>query len=83
MRFIDYMARFVSLAAAYESERFGSTKIGYPTVEYREGKLGSGAVFADEAAKTREMASNHKRIEAWRASEGYEIAARVSCGRRG
>ena len=83
LRFIDYMARFVSLAAAYESERFGSTKIGYPTVEYREGKLGSGAVFADESAKTREMASNHKRIEAWRASEGYEIAARVSCGRRG
>jgi len=47
-------------------------------MEYKEGRLGSGAVFADEAAKTREMASNYKRIEAWRGSEGYEIAARVS-----
>ncbi|WWD18448.1 hypothetical protein CI109_102900 [Kwoniella shandongensis] len=76
LRFTDYLNRFVRLAAYQESLHTGTTKIGCPSVSYREGQLGSGAVFADEAAKQREMWANGYRIDAWRKTKSYKLYAK-------
>lgn len=78
-RFTDWLQRFVSLAAHHEYTTTGSTKIGFPSVSFKSGGgvLGSGAVFADEAAKQREMQLNAPRIEAWRKTKGYRLFAKV------
>ncbi|KAK8858558.1 hypothetical protein IAR55_002787 [Kwoniella newhampshirensis] len=77
LRFTDYLSRFVRLAAYQESLHTGTTKIGYPTASYRDGQLGSGAVFADETAKQREMWANGHRIDAWRKTRSYKLYARL------
>jgi len=77
-RFIDYIARFARLAAHHEYTQMGETKIGYPSKAYTEGRLGSGAVFADETHETREMACNTARIDVWRHTRGYKLAVEVS-----
>jgi hypothetical protein len=58
----------VRLAAGYEEETFGSTKIGYATVPFMEGQLGSGSFVED----SKEIALNAGRIEGWRRSDNYE-----------
>jgi len=77
-RFVDYIARYVRLAAHHEYTQTGETKIGYPSQPYTEGRLGSGAVFADETHKSREMACNAIRIEVWRHTRGYRLAVEAS-----
>ena len=56
------------LAARYEEETFGSTKIGYATMPFTEGQLGSGTFVED----SKEIAANAGRIEGWRRSHNYE-----------
>ena len=82
-RFTEYVLRFVRLAARYEEDYLGSTKIGYPTSSFtvaNDGycQLGSGLVFPDDTLATRELAVNAKRIEGWRRSKMYEHYATVS-----
>ncbi|WVQ71892.1 hypothetical protein IAR50_001434 [Cryptococcus sp. DSM 104548] len=73
LRFTDYLHRFVRLAAYQEYAHTGSSKIGYPTIHYHDGQLGSGVVFADEHMKQREMWANGHRIDAWRKTNSYKL----------
>jgi Stabilization of polarity axis len=80
-RFTDYLFRFIRLASRYEEEAFASTSIGYPSVSYSAangGRLGSGAVFSDDASRMREMAANVGRIEGWRLTRSYQLWRQVS-----
>jgi hypothetical protein len=77
-RFVDYITRFLRLAAHHEYTQTGETKIGHPSQPYIEGRLGSGAVFADESHKSREMACNATRIDVWKHTRGYQLAVEVS-----
>ena len=78
LRFTDYISRFTRLAAYQEFAHTGSTKIGYPSVLYRDGQLGSGTVFADESIRQREMWANGHRIDAWRRTKSYRLYTKVS-----
>jgi hypothetical protein len=85
-RFTDYVARFVRLAARYDEEVNGLTKIGFPTLSFSERygdrpRLGSGAVFNDESAAAREMMANASRIEAWKKTKMCEYYEPVRCYR--
>lgn len=57
----------------------GSTTIDHPNRPFSDGKLGSGATFADEALVSREMPSNSWRISSWRKTSYYESYAKVHC----
>ncbi|GAA5945753.1 hypothetical protein JCM3775_005839 [Rhodotorula graminis] len=78
-RFTDYVSRFVRLASRYEEDSTSTTTIGFVSAPFtaaaagREGdaSLGSGIVFADEAAGAREVAANGPRIEAWMRTPSY------------
>ncbi|KAI0631091.1 spindle pole body interacting protein [Trametes polyzona] len=77
-KFIEYVIRFVRVAARYEEDLLGSTSIAWPTVPYSERpgekpRLGSGAYFADDATCARDLAVNATRIEAWRRTECYKL----------
>ncbi|WVW84697.1 hypothetical protein I302_106731 [Kwoniella bestiolae CBS 10118] len=76
LRFVDYLNRFVRIASHQEYTQTGSTKIGYPSVPYRDGVLGSGAVFADDQSKQRELWTNTHRVEAWRKTRSYKMFAK-------
>lgn len=78
LRMVDFVSRFVRLAAYQEYQQTGVVKIGYPSIAYREGRLGSGVVFADETTKQREMRVNTHRIDAWRRTRSYKLYAKVS-----
>ncbi|KAF8343108.1 docking domain of Afi1 for Arf3 in vesicle trafficking-domain-containing protein [Cantharellus anzutake] len=68
LKFADYVGRFVRLAARYEEEIHGSTKIGFPTISCSEGQLGSGFSLDD----MKELTANAGRIEGWRRTPCYE-----------
>ncbi|KAJ2960119.1 hypothetical protein NQZ79_g4476 [Umbelopsis isabellina] len=72
-KFEEYMQRFVRLAALYEIETYHSTKIGSTTSRIADplGIQGESLVFADEAARQREVAANTNRIEGWRQTISY------------
>ncbi|ORY28496.1 putative cell polarity protein [Naematelia encephala] len=76
LRFTDYINRFVRLAAYQEYMHTGSTRIGFPTMPFRQSMLGSGAVFPDEQTKQREMWANGHRIDAWRKTKSYKLFAK-------
>ncbi|KAH8996382.1 spindle pole body interacting protein [Lactarius akahatsu] len=70
-RFVEYVWRFVRLASRYEEDVLGTTTIGFPGGSFTEGPgvtshLGSGIVFLDDAAGSREVLANASRIEGWR-----------------
>lgn len=75
----DYIQRFVRLAAVYEEEVLGSTKIGFNSISTSDpmSVLGTGIVFTDEAAKQRELSGNINRIEGWRATISYKYYQKV------
>lgn len=78
LRMVDFVSRFVRLAAYQEYQQTGVVKIGYPSVPYREGRLGSGVIFVDEPTKQREMRANAHRIDAWRRTKSYKLYVKVS-----
>jgi hypothetical protein len=78
LRMVDFVSRFVRLAAHQEYLQMGSCKIGYPSVVYREGQLGSGIVFVDETMRQRETRANQHRIDAWKRTKSYKLYAKVS-----
>lgn len=79
LRFAEWLSRFTRLAADQECRHTGSTKIGFPTRPFRDGALGSGAVFSDDATRQKEMWANGHRIDAWRRTKGYKTFAKVRC----
>jgi hypothetical protein len=83
---MEYLQRFVRLAARYEEEAYGSTKIGYRSIMFSEGSgsysvLGSGMIFPDDSVALKEIALNANRIESWRKTKMYEYYAEVSSRR--
>lgn len=80
-KFEEYMQRFVRLAALYEIETYHSTKIGSTTSRIADplGIQGESLVFADEAARQREVAANTNRIEGWRQTISYRYYQKVIC----
>lgn len=81
-RFVDYVQRFIRLAARYEEDYLGKTNIGYPSTAFIHlgdgtSQLGSGLVFTDEASAVRELAFNVTRIDGWRRTKMYEYFAEV------
>lgn len=81
-RFAEYVWRFVKLASRYEEDLLGTTTIGFPGVSFNEGpgdtsQLGSGVVFLDDAAGSREVTANASRIEGWRRTAMYRMYQEV------
>lgn len=79
---MEFVQRFMRLAARYEEEYLGTTKIGYPSCAFSAGmdgygQLGSGLSFSEDAAIAKELAFNANRIEGWRRSKMYELYAEV------
>ncbi|EGO29734.1 hypothetical protein SERLADRAFT_365750 [Serpula lacrymans var. lacrymans S7.9] len=72
MRFTEYIARFVRLAARYEEIALGSTQVSYTCTPFKDGHLGSGIFFPDEASGNKELVSNAARIEGWRRTQSYQ-----------
>lgn len=65
------------LSSRYEEVATGSTLLGFPSVPFAEGSLGSGVVFPDEALASRELAANGSRIEGWRRTKAYQYCTSV------
>jgi len=67
------------LAARYEEEIQGSTKLNYSSYSFNPEvlKLGSGIFFPDEATAARELVANASRMEGWRRTECYKFCAMV------
>lgn len=79
---MEYALRFVRLAARYEEDLYGSTKIGYPSSTFSDGpggytQLGSGLMFLDDSAGAKELVANANRIEGWRRTKMYEYYSAV------
>jgi hypothetical protein len=82
---MEFVTRFVRLAARYEEETYGSTKISFPSSNFSPGtpnsqpQLGSGMIFVDEATYMRELSANASRIEGWRKTNSYQYCLAVCC----
>jgi hypothetical protein len=79
---VEYLWRFVRLASRYEEDTLGTTTIGFPGASFNEGpgdssQLGSGIVFLDDAAGSREVLANASRIEGWRRTAMYRMFQEV------
>lgn len=77
-RFVDYVARFVRLASRYEEDVLGATTIGFPSAPFNEGpgdtsQLGTGVIFLDDVAGSREVTANSSRIEGWRRTPTHRM----------
>ena len=81
MRFTEYVARLVRLAARYEEETYGTTQLNFSSTAFSPGsppQLGSGMLFSDDAAGVRELSANASRIEGWRKTNTYQYCLQVS-----
>lgn len=78
LRFTEYMKRFCSLASFQEYSHQGRTRIGFPPLPFKNGRLGSGTVFPDDAYRQREMRTNGHKIDAWRRTDSYKLYVKVS-----
>ena len=64
------------LAARYDEEVNGSTKLGWSTTSFADRgdrpRLGSGLPFLDDPAGVRELQANASRIEGWKQTKMCE-----------
>ena len=70
----DYIIRFTRIAAAFEESLFGASALDIGAAEAdagAHGVRGHGYVWADDAAKARELWANAWRIEGWRVTRSY------------
>lgn len=79
---MEYVWRFIRLASRYEEDNLGTTTVGFPGASFNEGpgdssQLGSGKVFLDDAAGSREALANSSRIEGWRRTAMYRMFQEV------
>jgi hypothetical protein len=80
---VDYVWRFVRLASRYEEDTHGTTTIDFPTSPFNEGpgitsQLGSGVVFIDDVAGSREVMAYASRFEGWRRTPMYRTFQEVA-----
>ncbi|KAK8088778.1 Spindle pole body interacting protein [Apiospora hydei] len=69
----DWVLKFTRIAAAFEESVYGASAlyIGGDEFEHVAGAGGHGYVWADDAAKQKELAGNVCRIEGWRNTRSY------------
>lgn len=78
----DWVVKFTRIAAAFEESVYGASAlyIGGDEVNHMPGHAGHGYVWADDAAKQKELAGNVCRIEGWRNTRSYYSYIQVSKG---
>ncbi len=76
----DWVVKFTRIAAAFEESVYGASAlyIGGDEVGHAAGHAGHGYVWADDAAKQKELAGNVYRIEGWRNTRSYYSYIQVS-----
>ncbi|KAI8963946.1 spindle pole body interacting protein [Daldinia sp. FL1419] len=67
----DWVVRFTRIAAAFEETVYGASALYIGGDEFETPAGGHGYVWADEAAKQKELAGNVCRIEGWRNTRSY------------
>lgn len=70
----DWIGRFTRMAAVFEESIYGASALyigGEVADAGAYGVAGHGYVWADDAARTRELAGNAHRIEGWRNTRSY------------
>ncbi|KAK6950039.1 hypothetical protein Daesc_008362 [Daldinia eschscholtzii] len=67
----DWVVRFTRIAAAFEETVYGASALYIGGDEFETATGGHGYVWADEAAKQKELAGNVCRIEGWRNTRSY------------
>ncbi|KAI1653166.1 spindle pole body interacting protein [Daldinia decipiens] len=67
----DWVVRFTRIAAAFEETVYGASALYIGGDEFETLTGGHGYVWADEAAKQKELAGNVCRIEGWRNTRSY------------
>ncbi|KAJ3551989.1 hypothetical protein NPX13_g11225 [Xylaria arbuscula] len=67
----DWVVRFTRIAAAFEESVYGASALYIGGEEHEQITGGHGFVWADEAAKQKELAGNVYRIEGWRNTRSY------------
>lgn len=67
----DWVVRFTRIAAAFEESVYGASALYIGGDEHEKITGGHGFVWADEAAKQKELAGNVYRIEGWRNTRSY------------
>jgi hypothetical protein len=73
-RVTEFVQRFVQLAARHEEDNLGSTAIGFPSLSFSDGQLGSGVILED----LKELTMSTGRIEGWRRGVSYDLYKAVS-----
>lgn len=72
----EYIIRFTRIAAAFEETVYGASALYIGALEAdagAHGVSGHGYVWADDAAKSRELGANVWRIEGWRNTRSYYV----------
>ncbi|KAI1419996.1 docking domain of Afi1 for Arf3 in vesicle trafficking-domain-containing protein [Xylaria sp. FL1777] len=67
----DWVVRFTRIAAAFEENVYGASALFIGSDEQEQITGGHGFVWADDAAKQKELAGNVYRIEGWRNTRSY------------
>ncbi|KAI0402661.1 docking domain of Afi1 for Arf3 in vesicle trafficking-domain-containing protein [Xylaria palmicola] len=67
----DWVLRFTRIAAAFEEGVYGASALYIGGDEHEKITGGHGFVWADDAAKQKELAGNVYRIEGWRNTRSY------------
>ncbi|KAI1187443.1 spindle pole body interacting protein [Nemania serpens] len=67
----DWVIRFTRIAAAFEESVYGASALYIGGEEHEQMTGGHGFVWADDAAKQKELAGNVYRIEGWRNTRSY------------
>ncbi|KAK7749302.1 hypothetical protein SLS62_008271 [Diatrype stigma] len=70
----DWVVKFTRIAAAFEESVYGASTLhigGDEASHAATAPAGHGYVWADDAAKSRELAGNVHRIEGWRFTRSY------------
>ncbi|CAJ2506131.1 Uu.00g002610.m01.CDS01 [Anthostomella pinea] len=67
----DWVVRFTRIAAAFEESVYGASALQAGGDELEATTGGHGYVWADDAAKQKELAGNVCRIEGWRNTRSY------------
>ncbi|KAI1812686.1 spindle pole body interacting protein [Poronia punctata] len=67
----DWVVRFTRIAAAFEESVYGASALYIGGDQHEQLTGGHGYVWADEAAKQKELAGNVCRIEGWRNTRSY------------
>lgn len=77
----DWVVKFTRIAAAFEESVYGASTLhigGDEASQTATAPAGHGYVWADDAAKSKELAGNVHRIEGWRFTRSYYSYIQVS-----